>query len=132
MAIGEKRIDQFSTDANVTGAEFLLLQDPTTLAYSKTPISTLPVTAATQTAINAKADTIHTHSGSISTTGIPNELPNGVRTLFTTPTAYTIGSLQVFLNGLKEGFITQTSTTTFTFDTAPITGDSITLVYNQP
>lgn len=61
--------------------------------------------------------------------GIPNELPNGVRTLFTVPATYVAGSLQVFLNGLRETYISEASTTTFNFSTAPITSDIITLFY---
>jgi len=66
------------------------------------------------------------------TTGVPNELPNGVRTVFTVPVTYVLGSLQVFLNGLKESFVSQSSTTTLTFETAPITGDKIELLYRVP
>lgn len=62
-------------------------------------------------------------------TGIPVETPNSVRTLFTVPSVYIAGSLQVTLNGLRESFITESSTTTFSFSSAPIASDIITLFY---
>lgn len=61
--------------------------------------------------------------------GTPVESPNGVRTVFTTPTSYITGGLLVFLNGLWETYITQTSSNTFTFSSAPVTGDAISIFY---
>lgn len=59
----------------------------------------------------------------------PLESPNGSRTTFTTPSAYVSGGLLVFLNGLRETHFTETTATTFTFSTAPLAGDEITLLY---
>lgn len=52
------------------------------------------------------------------------EVPDGVRTVFTTST-YVPGYISVFLNGLRETFFTEISTTEFQFETAPWPGDSI-------
>ena len=59
----------------------------------------------------------------------PVESPDGSTTTFTVPDTYLSGSLTVYLNGLAEYFVTETTTTTFTFDTAPISGDDIKLQY---
>jgi hypothetical protein len=61
----------------------------------------------------------------------PNEAPNGVRATFTTPSAYFPGSLGVWLNGIKEGFVTEATTSSFTFEDAPKVGDTIQLMYNS-
>lgn len=68
-------------------------------------------------------------NGNVWALGVPTESPNGVRTVFTVPAAYITGGLAVFLNGLRETFVTESSTTTFTFSSAPFTGDTITLFY---
>lgn len=62
---------------------------------------------------------------------VPTQSPDGSRLVFTTPTAYVPLSLAVFLNGLQEYYITETSTTQFTFSTPPISTDTIKLEYNQ-
>jgi hypothetical protein len=59
----------------------------------------------------------------------PLELADSSRTLFTAPEAFRFGSLQVFLNGIFETDILETSDTQFSFDTAPTTGDRIALNY---
>lgn len=59
----------------------------------------------------------------------PTESPNGSRTVFTVPEEYISGTLTVFLNGLHETYVSETTTTTFTFEDAPHTGDLITLNY---
>lgn len=59
----------------------------------------------------------------------PTESPNGSRTVFTVPETYIAGTLTVFLNGLHETYVSETTTTTFTFEDAPHTGDIITLNY---
>ena len=55
----------------------------------------------------------------------PVQDPNGVRTVFTVPFPYVLGSLAVYLNGLQENYVSQLTTTTFSFDTAPISTDTI-------
>jgi hypothetical protein len=54
---------------------------------------------------------------------------DGVTTVFTTPDAYVTGTLLVFVNGIMEHFFTETSSTTFTLSTAPVTGDYIHVFY---
>lgn len=68
-------------------------------------------------------------SGDEWSTSVPVEVANGVRTVFTTPTPYSPARLIVFLNGLKESHFTETSANTFTFSSAPLTGDEISLLY---
>jgi hypothetical protein len=59
----------------------------------------------------------------------PSESPDGSRTVFTVPETYISGTLAVFLNGLHETHVSETTSTTFTFEDAPHTGDTITLSY---
>lgn len=58
---------------------------------------------------------------------------NGSNTVFTTARAYVAGSLEVYVNGLKQGTAHVTETTpssgTFTLDTAPATGDIVEVAY---
>lgn len=67
--------------------------------------------------------------GTVWSIGVPAEAPNGSRTVFTTPSAYVASGLMVYLNGLRETNVSETTATTFTFSTAPITGDIISLFY---
>jgi hypothetical protein len=67
---------------------------------------------------------------------VPNETPTGAvdssNTVFTTANVYSSGSLRVYLNGLRQQFTvdyTETTSTTFTFTTAPDTGDVVTVDY---
>lgn len=60
----------------------------------------------------------------------PVELPDNSRTLFTVPGEYAMGTLAVFLNGLQEFHITQLTPTTFSFETAPFSSDTIKLDFN--
>lgn len=60
---------------------------------------------------------------------LPSESPDGTRTTFTVPEEYISGTLAVFLNGLHETHVSETTSTTFTFEDAPHTGDTITLIY---
>ena len=59
----------------------------------------------------------------------PTESPDGSRTVFTVPETYISGTLAVFLNGLHETYVSETTSTTFTFEDAPLAGDVITLSY---
>lgn len=59
----------------------------------------------------------------------PVESPNGVRRSFTTPSGYLPGTLKVFLNGLRERWITETTANTFEFDVAPVAQDFIDIEY---
>ncbi len=59
----------------------------------------------------------------------PSETPDGSRVEFTVPDEYLTGSIQVFLNGQAETYFSETSSTTITFDTAPLTGDVIRFSY---
>lgn len=60
----------------------------------------------------------------------PVQLPNGSRTVFTVPADYVVGSLAVYLNGLQEHYITQLTSTTFSFETAPFSTDIIKLEFD--
>lgn len=67
-----------------------------------------------------------------------NETPtgavNGVNTVYTTAATYKAGSLVVFVNGIKQTKTThwtETTTTTFTMNQAPITGDVVTVSYES-
>lgn len=60
----------------------------------------------------------------------PVEVPNGVRMQFTAPGIFVLTSLSVHLNGILEHYITEDSTTQFTFSTAPLSTDIIDLEYN--
>lgn len=60
----------------------------------------------------------------------PQEAPDGTRTIFTVPESFIPASLQAFLNGLQEQFITELSATQFEFSTPPASLDTIKLVYN--
>lgn len=67
-----------------------------------------------------------------------NETPagsvNSSNTVFTTAAAYKTGSLAVYLNGLRQkktADYTETTSTTFTFTTAPTTGDSVCVDYQE-
>lgn len=60
--------------------------------------------------------------------------PNSIATVFTVPDTYISGSLIVYLNGMRQksgggNDYTETSGTTFTFGSAPLTGDVIILDY---
>ncbi len=44
---------------------------------------------------------------------------NGVNRVFSTSSAYVAGEIEVYLNGLKEVFFTESSDTTITLDEAP-------------
>ena len=59
----------------------------------------------------------------------PLESPNGIRSAFTTPSAYLHNSLMVSLNGISEHYITEDSPTTFSFDEQPLSTDMIYLNY---
>lgn len=59
----------------------------------------------------------------------PSTVPNGSTTVFTTPAEYASGSLTVFVNGLQETNVSETTTSTFTFDTAPSATDEIRVSY---
>jgi hypothetical protein len=55
--------------------------------------------------------------------------PDGATTVFTTPDNFATSTLTVYLNGLEEHYISETSANTFTFATAPLTGDIIDVSY---
>ena len=59
----------------------------------------------------------------------PLETPDQARTTFTTPDSYIAGTLRVYLNGLRERFVTETSPTTFAFEDAPWAADTIRVDY---
>lgn len=59
----------------------------------------------------------------------PTPTADNSTTEFTVPDAYVTGSLTVYLNGLAETNISETSDTTFEFDEAPHTGDTIRVSY---
>lgn len=58
------------------------------------------------------------------------ETPDGARTIFTVPATYLATSLSVYLNGLQEFYVEEVSSTTFSFDTAPLGTDIIQLEFN--
>jgi len=59
----------------------------------------------------------------------PLEEPDGTRLNFTVPDVYVFGSLSIYLNGLNQDGVLETSNTTFAFDAAPETDDIIRLEY---
>ena len=59
-----------------------------------------------------------------------NEIPTQITsTRFRTAYNYEIGTLQVFLNGLKERYVTRTGSNEFTFDLATISTDIVEVSY---
>lgn len=73
-------------------------------------------------------------TNSIITDEVPTGTVNGTNTSFTAARAYIAGSLQVFINGVKQSRTTHfTETTpssgTFTMSDAPLTGDNIVINY---
>lgn len=84
---------------------------------------------------NAIYDKIETFTGN---SFVLNETPSGSinssNAVFTAATDYVGGSLEVYLNGLKQRLTTDYAETspaagTFTFTTAPVTGDSVVIDY---
>jgi hypothetical protein len=61
--------------------------------------------------------------------GPPLESPNGVQTIFTTPDDYEPTSLVVWLNGLRETYISELTDNTFEFEDAPYSTDTIEIQY---
>lgn len=61
----------------------------------------------------------------------PTGTVNGVNTVFTTATAYRTGTLRVYVNGIRQktSYFSETTSTTFTFTTAPSTGDEVLVDY---
>jgi hypothetical protein len=62
----------------------------------------------------------------------PTGTVNGSNTVFTTSAAYKTGSLTVYINGLRQKKTThwtETTSTTFTMNQAPATGDLVTVDY---
>lgn len=59
----------------------------------------------------------------------PLEAANSLRTIFTTPDNFTSGSLVVYLNGLVESYVSELEGNQFVFEEAPLTGDTIRVVY---
>jgi hypothetical protein len=57
------------------------------------------------------------------------ESPDGVNMIFTTSSVYITGSLTVYLNGLRERYITELGTNQFTFTQAPRIGFLIDVEY---
>jgi hypothetical protein len=65
----------------------------------------------------------------------PTGTIDGVNTSFTTAHAYSTGLLAVFLNGLRmrrSADYNETSSTSFQFINAPLSGDSLSVDYIQP
>jgi hypothetical protein len=65
-------------------------------------------------------------------TETPTGAVNSVNLIFTTSAIYKAGSLSVYVNGLRQkktAFWTETTSTTFTMNQAPITGDLVTVDY---
>ena len=73
--------------------------------------------------------------GSVNTyNGYPNESPDGMITVFTTPTNYTPGTLQVCLNGMvqtPDGEDYTEGANQFTFVSAPYSDDIVRVRYNE-
>lgn len=70
----------------------------------------------------------------IVTNQVPTGAVDGSNTLFTTPSSYVAGSLEVWINGLKQipgTHYTTTTPTTFTMSDAPATGDNIIVNYHH-
>lgn len=59
---------------------------------------------------------------------------DGSTTVFTVPEVYTAGSLRVYYNGVRQVAsvtFTETTTTTFTLNFTPISGDYLTIDYSR-
>ena len=57
---------------------------------------------------------------------------NGSRTVFTVPEVYAAGSLRVYYNGVRQVVsetFTETTSTSFTLNFTPVTGDYISIDY---
>lgn len=68
--------------------------------------------------------------GSAQTIGeIPTGAIDGVNATYLTTAAFQPNTAAVYLNGLRERFITESTSTTVTFDTAPLAGDLVTIDY---
>ena len=63
------------------------------------------------------------------TIGTVVETSDGTRETFSIAGGYDSGSMVVFLNGLFEPNVTEASATTITFSEAPLSGDTISLLY---
>jgi hypothetical protein len=60
---------------------------------------------------------------------VPSGTKNGINTVFTVGAAFAAGTTAVYLNGIRITQYTESSSTTITFDDAPLSGDSITIDY---
>lgn len=73
-------------------------------------------------------------SNSLATDEVPTGTVNGTNTAFTTVRPYIPGTLEVFINGIKQARVTHFAETTpttgiFTMGDAPLTGDNIIVNY---
>ena len=72
-------------------------------------------------------------SNSFITKEVPSGLINGTNAVFTTGQAYVGGTLQVYINGIRQGITHAVETTpasgVFTLDAAPLTGDNLEVSY---
>lgn len=59
----------------------------------------------------------------------PGGVKDGANTVFTTAHPYRPGTIAVFLNGLREHYYSETSSTTITFDDPPGPADLVTVDY---
>ena len=132
----------FTTAANFTkiqvyknGVAMHLTDDFTVTGANQITFVTAPVTGTklTATYINSNSTMIQ-GSNSLKTDEVPTGTVNGTNTSFTTLTPYVAGTLQVFINGVKQARTTHfTETTpasgTFTMYDAPLTGDNIIVNY---
>lgn len=73
-------------------------------------------------------------TGAMTFSETPGGSINGSNKNFTTANAFHVGRLAVFLNGLRQRpgqDYNETSTTSFTFISAPLTGDTISVDYQS-
>lgn len=119
---------------NKNGVTLHLGDDYTITGSNQITMVTAPATGTKLTAsyITGSQVMIAGSNSIIAKEGV-TESPDGSRTTFTCARAYIGGTLQVYVNGLAQGqsYITETNpgAGTFTLDTAPLTGDNISVSY---
>lgn len=103
-----------------------------TVSGSTITMATPPATGTVLLADIVVASTVMIQgSNSLITGQAPTGTINGTNKVFTTTNAYISGSLEVFVNGLREIYFAETTpgSGTFTFDDAPLSGSNIRVNY---
>lgn len=117
------------------GVTLHLTDDYTITGTNQITFVTAPATGTKLTATYIMGTSVMVNgSNSLVTDEVPTGSVNGSNTSFTTARAYVAGSLQVFINGVKQARVTHFTETapssgTFTMGDAPLTGDNIIVSY---